>query len=95
MLDELQTTPWPGIPKTSSEYVTLIAHYYRAEMSRMSGWRDRIDRAIDAHCSSRRPALCLGWGVVMVIAAFYCWIFYAALRRYAGEGELAIGDVHV
>jgi uncharacterized membrane protein len=36
-----------------------------------------------------------GWGVVVVIAAFYCWIFYAALRRYAGEGELAIGDVHV
>src|SRR5437868_7265753 len=39
-----QTPPWPGIPKTSSEHVTLIAHYYRAEMGRMSGWRDRIDR---------------------------------------------------
>ena len=33
-----------GIPKNSSEYITLIAHYYRAEMARMSGWRDRIDR---------------------------------------------------
>src|SRR5437588_13003363 len=39
-----QTPPWPGAPKTSSEYVTLLAHYYRAEMGRMSGWRDRIDR---------------------------------------------------
>jgi uncharacterized membrane protein len=29
------------------------------------------------------------------VAAFYCWIGYAALRRNAGEGELAIGDVHV
>src|SRR5258708_19693514 len=44
MLEQSQTPPWPGIPKTSSEYVTLIAHYYRAEMGRMSGWRDRIDR---------------------------------------------------
>jgi uncharacterized membrane protein len=40
----LQEPAWLGIPKTSSEYVTLIAHYYRAEMARMSGWRDRIDR---------------------------------------------------
>ncbi|HEY2184220.1 MAG TPA: DUF2270 domain-containing protein [Xanthobacteraceae bacterium] len=32
------------MPKTPSEHITLIAHYYRAEMARMSGWRDRIDR---------------------------------------------------
>jgi uncharacterized membrane protein len=44
MLEQSQTPPWPGTPETSSEYVTLIAHYYRAEMGRMSGWRDRIDR---------------------------------------------------
>jgi uncharacterized membrane protein len=44
MQEQLKSSPWPGIPKTSSEYITLIAHYYRAEMSRMSGWRDRIDR---------------------------------------------------
>jgi uncharacterized membrane protein len=36
-----------------------------------------------------------GWAVVLVVAAFYCWIIYTALRRYAGEGELSIGDVHV
>ena len=45
MSEELFKSPdWPGFPKTSSEYITLIAHYYRAEMARMSGWRDRIDR---------------------------------------------------
>jgi uncharacterized membrane protein len=232
MLEEFQPPPWPGIPKTSSEYVTLIAHYYRAEMSRMSGWRDRIDRTTNwaitvvgamlsvslststAHhgvllfamvlvllllvIESRRyrffdvyrarvrrlereyfarvfspggeiapdwmhglsddlkkPVFLMGyalafsrrlprnylwmflilviawllkistpklmpdggpghfahsfsewtngasigplpgWFVVVVVGAFYCWISYAALRRYAGEGELAIGDVHV
>jgi uncharacterized membrane protein len=36
-----------------------------------------------------------GWAVVLVVAAFYCWIIYTAFRRYAGEGELSIGDVHV
>src|SRR5262245_65537280 len=44
MVESPQTPPWPGIPRTSSEYITLISHYYRAEMGRMSGWRDRIDR---------------------------------------------------
>jgi uncharacterized membrane protein len=44
MSEQLQVPAWLGIPKNSSEYITLIAHYYRAEMSRMSGWRDRIDR---------------------------------------------------
>ena len=29
-----------------------------------------------------------GWAVVLVVAAFYCWIIYTAFRRYAGEGEL-------
>jgi uncharacterized membrane protein len=36
-----------------------------------------------------------GWAVVLAVAAFYCSIICAALRRYAGEGELSIGDVHV
>ena len=44
MLEQSQVPAWPGIPKNSSEYITLIAHYYRAEIARMSGWRDRIDR---------------------------------------------------
>ncbi|HWQ35719.1 MAG TPA: DUF2270 domain-containing protein [Blastocatellia bacterium] len=31
-------------PVTSAEYVNTLAHYYRGEMARMAGWRDRIDR---------------------------------------------------
>jgi uncharacterized membrane protein len=232
MLEQVQVPPWPGIPRTSSEYVTLIAHYYRAEIARMSGWRDRIDRTTNwaitvtgamlsvslstpsshhgvllfamvlvllllviearryrffdvyrarvrrlerqyfARVFSpegemdpdwmrglsddlKRPMFLMGyrlafsrrlrrnyvwmflilliawllkissprllpdggpghfahslsewvnsastgplpgWVVLVAVAAFYCWIFYAALRRYPGEGELAIGDVHV
>ena len=40
------TPQWsaPPFPATSSEYITVLAHYHRAEMGRMAGWRDRIDR---------------------------------------------------
>jgi uncharacterized membrane protein len=232
MQEEVKPGHWPGIPKSSSEYITLIAHYYRAEMARMSGWRDRIGRTTNwaitivgamlsvslstqtAHhgvllfamvlvllflvIESRRyrffdvyrarvrrlerqyfarvfstdagsdvewmrslsddlkkPTFLMGyglalsrrlsrnyiwmflillvawllkistprlmpdgtpghfahsfsewtsgaaigpvpgWTIVAAVAAFYAWIIYAALRGHAGEGELAIGDVHV
>ena len=34
----------PPFPATTAEYITVLAHYHRAEMGRMAGWRDRIDR---------------------------------------------------
>lgn len=34
----------PPLPTTSSEFITVLAHYHRAEIGRMAGWRDRIDR---------------------------------------------------
>ena len=33
-----------AFPATNGEFVTVIAHYHRAEIARMAGWRDRIDR---------------------------------------------------
>ena len=36
----------PGVtyPVTSPEAITVLAHYYRGEISRMMSWRDRLDR---------------------------------------------------
>jgi len=34
----------PELPRTPSETITVLAHYHRAEIARMAGWRDRIDR---------------------------------------------------
>ncbi|HKF54031.1 MAG TPA: DUF2270 domain-containing protein [Blastocatellia bacterium] len=31
-------------PSGSQEFINLVSHYYRGEMSRMMSWRDRIDR---------------------------------------------------
>lgn len=33
-----------ALPVTRSEAITVMAHYYRGEMGRMAGWRDRLDR---------------------------------------------------
>lgn len=32
------------LPEIHGEVVTAAVHYYRAELARMAGWRDRIDR---------------------------------------------------
>src|ERR687886_355213 len=37
-------TPPPFYPSTRTEFINLLAHYHRAEIARMAGWRDRIDR---------------------------------------------------
>ena len=34
----------PPLPSTSAEFINLLAHFHRAEIGRMAGWRDRIDR---------------------------------------------------
>lgn len=34
----------PLLPQTRNEFITALAHYHRAEIARMAGWRDRIDR---------------------------------------------------
>src|SRR3712207_1050929 len=34
----------PAFPSTPTEFINLLAHYHRAEIARMAGWRDRIDR---------------------------------------------------
>ncbi len=31
-------------PLSSGEFVTTISHFHRAEIARMAGWRDRLDR---------------------------------------------------
>ena len=33
-----------SFPATSAEFINTLAHFHRAEIGRMAGWRDRIDR---------------------------------------------------
>lgn len=32
------------MPRTPTEYVNALSHFYRGEMARMTSWRDRLDR---------------------------------------------------
>jgi uncharacterized membrane protein len=59
------------------------------------GEAGRFAQSLSEWTSSAAIGPLPGWMVLVVVAAFYCWILYSALHRYAGEGELAIGDVHV
>lgn len=34
----------PALPATPMETINTMVHYYRGELGRMAGWRDRIDR---------------------------------------------------
>jgi uncharacterized membrane protein len=34
----------PVYPSTTGEFITVLSHFHRAEIARMAGWRDRIDR---------------------------------------------------
>ena len=42
--DQPPELPAPVFPSTPGEFITVLAHYHRAEIARMAGWRDRIDR---------------------------------------------------
>jgi uncharacterized membrane protein len=46
VLEDTKTPPpvAPGPSLTSSEFVNTMSHYHRAEIARMAGWRDRLDR---------------------------------------------------
>lgn len=33
-----------AFPRTTGEFITVMSHFHRAEIGRMAGWRDRIDR---------------------------------------------------
>ena len=42
---DMPPDPAPSLfPARSSEAINSLAHYHRAEIGRMAGWRDRIDR---------------------------------------------------
>jgi uncharacterized membrane protein len=41
--NEPKTWTVPPFPSTPTEFITILAHFHRAEIGRMAGWRERID----------------------------------------------------
>jgi uncharacterized membrane protein len=44
MSEDAEGTRAPPLPSSPTEFINALAHYHRAEIGRMAGWRDRIDR---------------------------------------------------
>lgn len=51
----------PMFPATSQEFINVIAHYYRGEIARMAGWRDRIDRTTNWAITCVAAMLSISW----------------------------------
>jgi uncharacterized membrane protein len=75
--------------ETPSEVTTLLAHYYRAEMGRMTGWRDRLDRTsnwaitvVAALLSVSLSTPTAHHGVLLFAMLLVVLLLYVEARRY-------------
>jgi uncharacterized membrane protein len=76
-------------PATSSEYITVLSHYYRGELARMTSWRDRIDQtshwAIAAAGAMLSVSLASGsshHGVMLFAMVLIYLMLHIEARRY-------------
>jgi uncharacterized membrane protein len=83
-----EITP-PMFPSTRAELITVLAHYHRAEIARMAGWRDRIDRTtnwaitvVGAMLSVSLATPTAHHGVVLFAMVLVLLLLYIESRRY-------------
>jgi uncharacterized membrane protein len=79
----------PGLPSSSGEAVTAMVHYYRAEVTRMSSWRDRLDRTsnwaitvVAALLSVSLSTPTAHQGVLLFAMLLITLLLYVEARRY-------------
>ena len=79
----------PGLPASSGEAVTAMVHYYRAEVARMSSWRDRLDRTsnwaitvVAALLSVSLSTPTAHQGVMLFAMLLISLLLYVEARRY-------------
>ena len=79
----------PGLPASTGEAVTAMVHYYRAEVARMSSWRDRLDRTsnwaitvVAALLSVSLSTPTAHQGVLLFAMLLITLLLYVEARRY-------------
>lgn len=82
-------TPPSTFPRTTGEFITVMSHFHRAEIARMAGWRDRIDRttnwAITVVAATLSVALSTPnahHGVLLFAMALVALLLTIEARRY-------------
>jgi len=86
--DELPSQLRQG-PLSSGEFVTTISHLHRAEIARMAGWRDRIDRTTNWAITAAAAMLSLSLstasahhGVLIFAMLVILLLLWIEARRY-------------
>jgi uncharacterized membrane protein len=90
MSDMAEASPvQPGLPSSAGENVTAMVHYYRAEIARMSSWRDRLDRTsnwaitvVAALLSVSLSTPTAHQGVLVFAMLLIALLLYVEARRY-------------
>ena len=77
------------LPTSQAEVTTALVHYYRAEVARMSGWRDRLDRTsnwaitvVAALLSVSLSTPTAHHGVLLFAMLLVALLLYVEARRY-------------
>ena len=86
----LPPTLSPGqLPSSPGEVTTALVHYYRAEIARMSGWRDRLDRTSNWAITVTAALLSVSLstptahhGVLVFAMLLVALLLYVEARRY-------------
>ncbi len=81
--------PTSPYPKTPGEFITVMSHFHRAEIARMAGWRDRIDRTtnwaitvVGASLSVALSAPNAHHGILLFAMALIALLLTIEARRY-------------
>jgi uncharacterized membrane protein len=87
--DAPAATTSPRLPATPPEVTTALVHYYRAEIARMSGWRDRLDRTSNWAITVTAALLSVSLstpsahhGVLLFAMLLVALLLYVEARRY-------------
>lgn len=77
------------LPGSPPEVTTALVHYYRAEIARMSGWRDRLDRTSNWAITVTAALLSVSLstpsahhGVLLFAMLLVALLLYVEARRY-------------
>jgi uncharacterized membrane protein len=85
-------------PRNSTERINLMIHFHRAEIARMAGWRDRIDRTTNWAITVVAASLSYAFSSASVshVTLIACMVMVACLlfieaRRFGSSTYSAAG----
>ena len=88
----------PVYPGTPNELITVMVHFHRAELARMAGWRDRIDRTTNWAITVMAAMLSISLSTptahhgVLLFAMLVVWLLLMILVVLSGDVLIGTPD---